>query len=69
MRKLIIGILLISTMFCANAQDKSKDIKYTFMYYNLENLFDTENDPAINDEEFLPDGTKKWTEQKYQKKF
>lgn len=68
MRKLIIGILLISTMFCANAQDKSKDIKYTVMYYNLENLFDTENDPAINDEEFLPDGTKKWTEQKYQKK-
>ena len=25
-------------------------------FYNLENLFDTENDPLKNDEQFLPDG-------------
>jgi len=29
-------------------------------FYNLENLFDTINDPAINDEEFLPQGTKRY---------
>lgn len=34
-------------------------------FYNLENLFDTTDDPLINDEEFLPDGPKLWTEERY----
>ncbi len=37
-------------------------------FYNLENLFDTINDPAKNDEEFLPDGANKWTSAIYQEK-
>lgn len=37
-------------------------------FYNLENLFDIYDDPAKNDEEFLPDGKNQWTEVKYQKK-
>jgi len=37
-------------------------------FYNLENLFDTINDPKIKDEEFLPDGDKKWTAEKYHSK-
>ena len=35
------------------------------MFYNVENLFDTENDSLINDEEFLPDGSRFWTKKKY----
>lgn len=38
------------------------------MFYNQENLFDTVDDPNVNDEEFLPDGIKKWTPEKYHKK-
>lgn len=38
------------------------------MFYNVENLFDTRNDPEKNDEEFLPDGTMRWTYHKYQDK-
>jgi hypothetical protein len=34
-------------------------------FYNFENLFDTINDPNINDEEFLPDGKNEWNTQKY----
>lgn len=30
-------------------------------FYNLENLFDTINDPNVKDEEFLPGGTKNYT--------
>lgn len=41
---------------------------YVIGFYNLENLFDTYNDPVKNDEEFLPDGKNQWTEVKYQKK-
>ena len=38
------------------------------VFYNLENLFDTINDPDKWDDEFLPTGGKKWNSVKYQKK-
>ncbi len=34
-------------------------------FYNLENLFDTINDPNKWDEEFLPNGAKHWTSNRY----
>jgi predicted extracellular nuclease len=37
------------------------------MSYNVENLFDTINDPE-NDEDFLPSGKLKWNSQRYQEK-
>ncbi|MCB0519393.1 MAG: endonuclease/exonuclease/phosphatase family protein [Saprospiraceae bacterium] len=37
-------------------------------FYNLENLFDTADDPEKNDEEFTPDGARHWTEDIYQEK-
>jgi hypothetical protein len=37
-------------------------------FYNLENLFDTINDPKINDEDFLPNGAYAYTTAVYQKK-
>jgi len=40
----------------------------TVGFYNLENLFDTVNDTTINDEEFLPEGKRNWTEEKYLEK-
>lgn len=40
----------------------------TIGFYNLENLFDTVDDPDINDEDFLPAGSYEWDEVKYQNK-
>jgi len=37
-------------------------------FYNLENLFDTINDPNKNDEQFLPDGDYQWTSERYLEK-
>ncbi len=37
-------------------------------FYNIENLFDTINDPNKNDEEFLPDGTYQWSSERYLEK-
>ncbi len=34
-------------------------------FYNVENLFDTLNDPNKNDEQFLPDGDYQWTSERY----
>ncbi len=31
------------------------------MFYNLENLYDTEDDPLKLDDEFLPEGDRRWT--------
>lgn len=41
---------------------------YKVMFYNFENLFDTINDPDVLDEEFTPEGPKKWNSVKYERK-
>ena len=41
---------------------------YMVAFWNFENLFDIYDDPETHDEEFLPEGVKKWNEIKYQKK-
>lgn len=38
------------------------------VFYNVENLFDTINNPEKNDDEFLPYSEKKWDSNKYNKK-
>ena len=37
-------------------------------FYNLENLFDLEDDPNIRDDEFTPTGKNLWTKEKYVEK-
>lgn len=42
---------------------------YSVGFYNLENIFDTEDDPNNpGDDEFLPNGPYAWTPEKYQQK-
>jgi endonuclease/exonuclease/phosphatase family metal-dependent hydrolase len=41
---------------------------HTVMFYNVENLFDTADDTTKNDEEFLPEGDRRWTATRYHKK-
>lgn len=40
----------------------------TAAFYNVENLFDTVNDPASNDGEFTPKGNYGWTEERWGEK-
>ncbi|MEG1372101.1 MAG: hypothetical protein RSD75_07175 [Mucinivorans sp.] len=37
-------------------------------FYNVENLFDTINQPSVDDGDFTPTGRKKWTAHKYESK-
>jgi len=62
----IIILLLLFCAICIHAQNNRGDIR--IMFYNAENLFDTQNDPNTNDDEFTPDGSRHWTEQKYYSK-
>ena len=48
-----------------NAQEKQAYKVGLVGFYNLENLFDTINDPNKNDEEFLPQGVNQWNTEKY----
>lgn len=64
-------VLLISTFFfqisfSQNSLPKEKEF-YTAVigFYNVENLYDTINDPNKNDEEFLPTGANEWTGKRY----
>lgn len=61
----LLGVLLF--MGSASAQDKKFKV-HTIAFYNVENLFDTINDPKINDEEFLPSGSQRWSKKNYNKK-
>ncbi|WP_299521514.1 endonuclease/exonuclease/phosphatase family protein [Winogradskyella sp.] len=42
--------------------------KYTIAFYNIENLFDIENNPLTNDDDFLPTSVKRWTPKRYENK-
>ena len=53
----------------ANSSDSQKKYSmYAIGFYNLENLFDTKDDPNVRDEDFLPGGSYGWNDQKYQRK-
>lgn len=41
---------------------------FTFVEYNVENVFDTRHDEGKQDTEFLPESTKQWTEKRYWRK-
>ncbi|MCF6166955.1 endonuclease/exonuclease/phosphatase family protein [Lutibacter sp.] len=44
------------------------DQAYTVAFYNLENLFDTINDPKTLDDNFTPKGRKNWNHKRYRNK-
>lgn len=45
-----------------------KKKNYLVGFYNVENLFDTIDDPHKNDNQFLPSSKKQWTTKRYSKK-
>ncbi len=47
---------------------KKQTNKYTIAFYNLENLFDTKDDPNTLDNDFLPGSEKQWNRKRYEKK-
>ncbi|MEM9885397.1 MAG: endonuclease/exonuclease/phosphatase family protein [Bacteroidota bacterium] len=66
MRKLL-TILLLFLVQIAFTQEKQYQVA-SIGFYNFENLFDTEDDPAIRDEEYTPEGSRTWDAAKYTEK-
>ena len=74
-RNIVFSLVAIGAMLLINSscQQRMQQLSMpkeglTFAFYNVENLFDTINDPTINDEEFLPDGKNNWDTKKYKHK-
>ena len=63
MKKILLTGVLVVLLAAGFAQKP-----YKVVFYNFENLFDTINDPGVNDTEFTPEGPKKWNSYKYNKK-
>ncbi len=59
-----LGLLLASKLNPTQAQEAPVVVAF----YNLENFFDTINDPTINDEDFLPNGSYAYTGKVYYEK-
>ncbi|HOY32981.1 MAG TPA: endonuclease/exonuclease/phosphatase family protein [Bacteroidales bacterium] len=63
-KKLIHLSIIILISITLNAQDKKLNIAVV-AFYNVENLYDTIDDPKTDDAEFLPTGIQNWNTAKY----
>ena len=62
MKKVLLPLFIVIFFASCTAQKTER-----IAFYNVENLFDTINGPN-NDEEFLPEGKKQWTSERYNTK-
>ena len=60
-------LLVLFLPLISNCQNVKRDSFYV-ANWNLENLFDTIDDPVKDDKEFLPDSPLKWNDEKYEQK-
>lgn len=61
-------VLILLILKFAGAQVRPDSLSVRLMFYNVENLFDTYDDPLTDDDDFLPDGLMRWNVARYNKK-
>lgn len=59
---------LLGTKGKPKGGDNQKITTQYVMFYNLDNLYDTVDDPKTNDDEYTPTGAKRWTKGRYYQK-
>lgn len=68
-RSFLFTIFFISSTFLIGQSDSKKNfLVNTIAFYNVENLFDTINDPKTWDDDRTPKGRDRWTSVIYEKK-
>ena len=68
MKKLLLFLLISPLISWAQLDSSKKYSINTVAFYNVENLFDTINDPKTFDDDRTPKGRDKWTSIIYKKK-
>ena len=69
---LLCGMCFLTFFFLwegsAFCQDTDSKHIYRIVFWNVENLFDTDDDPLKEDDAFTPGGDNHWTKKRYQQK-
>ena len=63
----LLWMTILSIFLCFPIRTEAQE-SFRVMFWNTENLFDTQDDPKKNDNEFLPDATRHWTYFRYRDK-
>lgn len=61
-------VLFLFLSISAQSYSQNRTEEYSVLFYNVENLFDVENDPETQDEEFTPEGDRHWTYNRFNQK-
>lgn len=62
----VLFVLLTLTGFTQKKQENQGDIRsFRVMFYNVENLFDIYDDSLTADEEFTPEGERRWNNKRF----
>lgn len=65
----LIPVIILLFLFAGLSAQNEKQFKVgCIAFYNVENLFDTINDPNIRDDDFTPEGANLWNTEKYLEK-
>lgn len=64
----LVLLFLLSLNFLPAASQADGQRAFRVLFYNVENLFSPKNDPSTNDDEFTPDGPRRWTWRRYRQK-
>lgn len=67
-KRISVFLFTIISFLSLKAQEDQVFQIRTVAFYNLENLFDTENDPYTYDDDRTPQGKDNWTEENYKDK-
>ncbi|MFP4471926.1 MAG: endonuclease [Bacteroidales bacterium] len=61
---IILPLVLLLVAVATSAQEQNAEQPFRIMFYNVENLFDIEDDPERADKEFTPEGERRWNNRK-----
>ena len=64
----LLTAIIIESCSSSKASASKNPGEHRLAFYNVENLFDLEDDPLTLDEEFTPSGKLQWTPERYQTK-
>lgn len=71
-RRISLFLILVFTLFTTETNlfgfSGSSESVFRIVFYNVENLFDTENNPGKDDDAFTPDGDRRWNWYRLKKK-
>jgi predicted extracellular nuclease len=68
MQKTLLLLAIITLNLSCSMQQSQAQSEYRVAFYNVENLFDTIDDPNRQDDEFLPGSELRWNSDRYRRK-